>query len=103
MRELYALIVGEGGVAPEYFMNVMTGDEAADFVQGFHRRSREMWEAQRIGWFIQCASDKIKSPEELYRFPWDKKPKATNKRAIEALRRKAKAYEAELNKTKENG
>lgn len=76
----------------------MTGDEAADFLQGFRRRSREMWEASRIGWYVLCASSKIQSPQDLYHFPWDPKPKKTSKKEIDRLRQKAKAFEAELNK-----
>ena len=100
VRELYALIVGEAGVSPDYFMRDMTCDEAADFVIGFDRRQRGAWERARIGWYILCAGGEIQSPQDIYSFPWDKQPKSVSVKEINRLRKKAKEYEKTMNNGK---
>lgn len=103
MRELYALLVGEAGIDPRYFMHEMTAHEAADFLEGYRRRERESWERARVGWYMMVSHDG-KSMTELFPFEWDKKsasPKLT-KRQRDALRRKAASL-AEKFKKGNNG
>lgn len=103
MRELYALLVGEAGIDPRYFMHEMTSHEAADFLEGYRRREREAWERARVGWYIGVKHDG-KSMTELFPFEWDKKkttPKLS-KRQRDAMRRKAASL-AEQFKKDNNG
>lgn len=91
MRELYALIVGEAGIDPRYFLREMSPDEAADFLEGYRRRPRQMWEVARDGWMMQVADTKGRDKMEIFPFPWDPKPKTkrVTKKQREALREKA--------------
>lgn len=100
MRELYALLVGEAGIDPRYFLHEMTAPEAADFLEGYRRRSRDAWERSRYGWYLSVAH-KGKSKEEIFPFEWDKKEPATMlpKRTRDALRQKAAALAEQLKKT----
>lgn len=99
MRELYALLVGEAGIDPRYFMHEMTAPEAADFLEGYRRRSRDAWERARVGWYVSV-SHGGKSLEEMFPFEWDKKEPATKltKRRRDALRQKAAALAKQLRK-----
>lgn len=93
MRELYALIVGEAGVSPQYFLSIMTPDEAADFLEGYRRRQREAWERARIGWFMQVSDAEGKEMTDIFPFEWDKKKqtKRVSKRQLDKLRSRAAA------------
>lgn len=93
MRELYALIVGEAGVSPQYFLSMMTPDEAADFLEGYRRRQREAWERARIGWFMQVSDAEGKEMTDIFPFEWDKKKrtKRVSKRQLDKLRSRAAA------------
>ena len=100
MRELYALLVGEAGIDPRYFMHEMTAHEAADFLEGYRRRSRDAWERSRVGWYVATAHEG-KSMEEIFPFEWDKKEPATKlpKRTRDALRQKAAFLAEQLKKS----
>lgn len=92
MRELYALLVGEAGIDPRYFMHEMTTHEAADFLEGYRRRERGAWERARRGWFLNVAHEG-RTMEELFPLEWDeKKPtQKLTKRTRDAMRRQAAA------------
>ena len=47
-REVYQLVVGEGGVSPEYFLRRMSVGEAKDYIKGLNRRHRQAWEQTRL-------------------------------------------------------
>ncbi|MFR3100803.1 MAG: hypothetical protein ACLTNJ_09325 [Parabacteroides distasonis] len=44
VSELYVRVVGEGGIAPDYFLDRMTVSEVRCFLEGLGRRNRESWE-----------------------------------------------------------
>lgn len=98
MRELYALIVGEAGIDPRYFLHEMTSQEAADFVEGYRRRHRTAWEIARVGWYLNV-SNRDKSMMELFPFGWDDKPKEkrVTRKDRDALRAKAAEFAKILN------
>lgn len=100
MRELYALIVGEAGISPEYFLRKMSPDEAADFLEGYRRRQREAWERARIGWWMQVGDTEGKEMTDIFPFDWDvkKKKKRVTKKQRDELRRKAEAIAQTLSK-----
>lgn len=97
-RELYALIVGEAGIDPRYFMGEMSPDEAADFLEGYRRRSRQDWERSRVGWMMQVADSKGQTAEEIFPFAWDEKPKVkrVTKKQRNELREKAARMAAQI-------
>lgn len=47
-HEVYQLVVGEGGVSPEYFMRRMSVAEVRDYIKGLNRRHRQAWEQTRL-------------------------------------------------------
>lgn len=47
-HEVYQLVVGEGGVSPEYFLRRMSVGEAKDYIKGLNRRHRQSWEMTRL-------------------------------------------------------
>lgn len=99
MRELYALLVGEAGIDPRYFLREMTPCEAADYLEGYKRRQRSDWERSRIGWFIAVNDGKgNKDMKELFPFAWDPKPRRARvtQRQREELRRRASALAAQM-------
>lgn len=102
MRELYALIVGEYGCDPQYFLHQMSPNEAADFVEGARRRHRSLFESARIGWWLQAADTEGRSMQEIFPFEWDPKPKKkrVTKRQRDDLRRRAAEIAAKISNTK---
>lgn len=72
------MIVGEGGVAPEYFLYRMQWWEINRYLAGMQRRKHPLWETTRaLQWWLTCMfSDRKKGspprhPEELYKFGWE--------------------------------
>ena len=102
MRELYALIVGEFGCDPRYFLREMSPNEAADYLEGARRRSRSMFEASRIGWWMQAMNTEGMTMQELFPFEWDPKPKnkRVTKRQRDDLCRRAAEIAENLSKVK---
>lgn len=102
MRELYALIVGEAGISPNYFLRAMTADEAADFLEGYRRRDRVAWEVARVGWWMQV-TERNKTMMELFPFEWDPQPKRkrTTRKEQDALRQRAAEFAKMMNNGKE--
>lgn len=43
IRELYSRVVGEGRIAPDYFLDKMDFIEVESFIDGLNRRNREAW------------------------------------------------------------
>lgn len=104
MRELYALIVGEAGIDPRYFLREMSPDEAADFIEGYRRRERQSWERARVGWMTQVAAEG-KSATDIFPLPWDEKPKQNRvtKKQRDELRQKAAQMAEKIKQAKANG
>lgn len=102
MRELYALLVGEAGIDPRYFLHEMSPHEAADFLEGYRRRERGAWERARVGWYTNVRHNG-KSVTDLFPFEWDKKEKAPRitKSQRDKLRLSAQVLAEKLNR--ENG
>lgn len=71
----------------------MSPDEAADFVEGYRRRSRNAWERARIGWWMQVADKQGREMRDVFPFEWDKRPKQkrVSKKQRDDLRLKAAA------------
>lgn len=105
IRELYARVVGEGGIAPDYFLDRMTLAEVRYFLEGLGRRNRESWEQTRIIAYViaQANSTKQLKQSDILRFPWDEAKEDEKKRTsvtdeeVKRLRAKAKLIEKEMN------
>lgn len=96
-REMYQLIVGEGGCSPDYFFNRMGAAEARDYIIGMNRRYRQDWERSRME--VQVLH-KVQTGKDLeLEFPWETedKPEVTEEE-IDALRERAKMLETLMNK-----
>ena len=94
MRELYQLVVGEGGCPPDYFMFRMSVAEAEDYVEGLNRRHRQGWEMTRLMTDVVC---RILTGDGVgMRFPWDANDDVPDEDELDELRRKAKMIEKEL-------
>jgi hypothetical protein len=70
--------VGEGGVAPDYFLHRMQWWEVNRCLAGLHRRYHTIWENTRaLQWFLACMFNDSKkhatpkSPQDLYKFGWE--------------------------------
>ena len=70
--------MGEGGVAPDYFLYKMQWWEVNRYLAGIHRRHRTAWENTRaLQWFLACMFNDSKkhpapkSPQDLYKFGWE--------------------------------
>lgn len=97
-------VVGEGGIAPDYFLDRMTLAEVRYFLEGLGRRNRESWEQTRIIAYViaQANSTKDLEPSDILCFPWEdekeKKGQTTVTDAeMERLREKAKLIEKGIN------
>lgn len=106
IRELYSRVVGEGGVAPDYFLDKMSIVEVESFIDGLNRRNREAWEQTRLlGYIIaQVNSTKTLKQTDILRFPWDedeKKDTGVTDEEMKRLRAKAKEYESQLKAQKD--
>ena len=103
VRELYARVVGEGGVHPSYFLDKMTFAEVVTFLDGLNRRNREGWEQTRVIAHViaQANSTKQLEASDILRFPWDeeqgkKKRSTVSDEDIERLRKEAKLIEQQI-------
>lgn len=106
IRELYSRVVGEGGIAPDYFLDKMDFIEVESFIDGLNRRNREAWEQTRLLGFIiaQSNSTKTLKQTDILRFPWDeeeKKDTSVTDEEMQRLRAKAKEVESQLNTHKD--
>lgn len=106
IRELYSRVVGEGGIAPDYFLDKMDFIEVESFIDGLNRRNREAWEQTRLLAFIiaQSNSTRTLKQTDILRFPWDeeeKKDTSVTDEEMQRLRAKAKEVESQLNTNKD--
>lgn len=79
------MIVGEGGVSPEYFLNRMQWWEVQHYLIGLRRRYHSGWEEVRsLQWWLACMFHDKKQgaapnhPQDLYKFIWEDEPPESN-------------------------
>lgn len=70
---MYSRVVGEGGVDPGYFLDIMSLSEVNLFLGGLSVRNRDAWEQTRMVCYIiaQANSSKTLKQSDILRFPWD--------------------------------
>ncbi|MGN0208592.1 MAG: hypothetical protein ACI397_03995 [Paludibacteraceae bacterium] len=105
------MIVGEGGISPDYFLRRMQWWEVQRYLAGLRRRQRPLWENTRwLGHMIAkmlCGRNIPSDLQEFYEFPWETEPidpdqlARDNAALIEQIRREqaAKAEEQTSNRS----
>lgn len=98
---MYQLVVGEGGVSPEYFLRQMSVGEAKDYIKGLNRRHRQTWEQTRmLCRFVYGAAGGKNFEMAL---PWDNEDEEREERKeatpeeLAALRARARMMEKAMN------
>ena len=94
------MIVGEGGINPDYFLYRMQWWEVQRFINGLRRRIRPQWESVRwLGWIVgkMMGEKKTESPEDFMTFNWEEavvdeaEVNRKTRKLIDELREKNKA------------
>lgn len=98
---MFEIVVGEGGISPDYFHRRLTFREANLIIRGIGRRHRASWEQARLIADVQakCAGNKQGIRVE---FPWEKEAKALSQRPpskeeLERLQQEMRSFEDRLN------
>lgn len=99
LSDLFSVIVGEGGIQPEYFYHRLTFNEAGLIIDGISRRYRATMEGARL--IHGCIGGLFAKNYKLPIFPWDDEfkdePKEYSEAEISAMREEALAFEKTLN------
>jgi hypothetical protein len=68
------MLVVEGGIEPDYFLDYMCDWELDASLKSLERQRRERWEQCRLSCFYTVASfgGKVKKPQDLWEFSWEK-------------------------------
>lgn len=95
------MLVGQGGMDPEYFLNKMSIQEAESFLEGLQNSKRDGWEQSRLIAYMVARVNTTSDIEltDIIRFSWDEKKekeKITSEE-IERLRSMAKEIEKQMN------
>ena len=74
---MYGYCVGVIGIDPQYFWDEMSPDEMKAIQESKFEHDKTTWEQARMisYWSVVAmnGTDKIKSPKDLFKFPWEKK------------------------------
>jgi hypothetical protein len=99
------MIVVEGGLSPEHFLDDMTDWELDAALKAVERQRRERWEQVRLQSFYTVAAfgAKVKKPSDLFEFSWEKKIVPCETQQVVAVdkdfvKELAKQWEDELKK-----
>lgn len=76
LGEIYGIMVSSG-ISPGYFLDQMSFDEIAEIFNQIDKIRQEKWEQirQLAYYSVLPHTKKIKKPSDLFRLPWDSKPK----------------------------
>ncbi|MDR5579858.1 hypothetical protein BJP75_00012650 [Bacteroides thetaiotaomicron] len=94
ISELYALIVLEAGITPDYFLDSMQMYEVKAILENLQYKNKTGWEQARMISYIiaQTNSTKQLSPTDIMKFDWDEaKEKDTSISKDDIARLQAKA------------
>ena len=79
VKDLAALLVIQGGLDVNYVLNELSLNDIPLYIQALNDKQRERMEEQRLWTFISILphgdSKKLKTPADLYPFPWELKEK----------------------------
>ena len=88
IKDLAALLIIQGGLDVNYVMNELSLNDIPLYVKALNNKQRERMEEQRLWTFISILphidSKKLKSPADLYPFPWElEEKKKEEKKQVE--------------------
>ena len=94
---MYALIVLEAGIAPDYFLDSMQMYEVKAVLENLQYKNKTSWEQARMIAYViaQCNSTKKLKPTDIMQFSWDDDTTgetSISNEDIKRLREKAKQY-----------
>lgn len=94
---MYGYCVGIAGITPEYYLDEMSQDEVTAIMKSKSEVDKSQWEQTRLLSFYtivaQQGNKQIKSPKDLFSFPWDEGK-------VETLKAKTLTREEFLEKAK---
>lgn len=97
VSDLYALLVVEGNISPEYFLDKMQMYELPVMLTHFYKRKKEEWEQTRLLAYVVAQSNSTKKLKmtDIMSFSWDneiEKDTSISKEEIARLKDKAKQF-----------
>lgn len=101
MCDIYSIVVVEGGVNPEYFLDRMKQYELDAIIKGIENKSKPSWEQARMIMYMvaQCNSTKNLKPTDIMKFTWDEEKKEeTDWSEIRAAKETLKQLKQQQNK-----
>lgn len=80
MKDVYSIVVVEGGIDAEYFLDRMQSYELDAIINGIENKQRPSWEQTRMIMYMiaQCNSTKSLNPIDILKFNWDEVKEETN-------------------------
>lgn len=79
VKDLAALLIIQGGLDVNHVLNELSLNDIPLYVKALNNKQRERMEEQRLWTFISILphvdSKKLKTPSDLYPFPWELKEK----------------------------
>lgn len=95
-KDIYAALVIEGGLQPDYVLDKMQMYELEPLLTNLHKRNKESWEQTRQITYViaQTNSSKKLKPTDIMKFVWDDEDSDTSisNEDIKRLKDKAKQY-----------
>lgn len=74
-RDLAGFLIVRCGMSPEYVYDRMQYYEIEDYMRAYEAQQKDMYERERLWTYIGISphidSKKIKSPEDILKFPWE--------------------------------
>jgi hypothetical protein len=101
-KEIYSLLVLEGGLSPDYVLDKMQMYELEALISCLYQKNRESWEQTRLLAYIlaQVNSTKKLKPSDILSFVWDNENKGNtsiSNEDVKRLKEKAKQYTNKYN------
>lgn len=95
---MYAILVVDCGLSPDYVLDKMAMYEVEATLEGLQYRNRESWEQTRMVCYMtaQANSTKKLTPLDILKFPWDcaeaEHETSISSTDVERLKNKAEQY-----------
>ena len=101
-KEIYSLLVLEGGLSPDYVLDKMQMYELEALISSLYQKNRESWEQTRLLAYIlaQVNSSKKLKPSDILSFVWDNDNKGNtsiSNEDVKRLKERAKQYTSKYN------
>lgn len=95
---MFTTLVFEGGLLPEYVMDIMPMYEANTLYKHLYKKHKEGWEQTRFNSYVvaQTQSTKKLKMDDIMKFPWENTNETHDTRIsnedVERLKQKAAEY-----------